>query len=53
MTAPAQPLVPSYTSGISDIPLLGDTIGDNLDRTAGARPDAEALVDVHTGRRWT
>ncbi|MDD7916104.1 AMP-binding protein [Actinomycetospora callitridis] len=53
MTAPAQPLVPSYTSGISDIPLLGDTIGDNLDRTAGARPDAEALVDRTRGERYT
>ncbi|MFC5137837.1 AMP-binding protein [Actinomycetospora rhizophila] len=53
MTAPAQPLVPSYTSGISDIPLLGDTIGDNLDRTAGARPDAEALVDRARGERFT
>ncbi|MDD7941811.1 AMP-binding protein [Actinomycetospora lutea] len=53
MTAPAQPLVPSYTSGISDIPLLGDTIGDNLDRTAGARPDAEALVDRARGERYT
>ncbi|HXV94839.1 MAG TPA: AMP-binding protein, partial [Pseudonocardia sp.] len=49
-TAPA---VPSYASGISDVPLLGDTIGDNLDRTAAAQPDAEALVEVQTGRRWT
>ncbi|MHC1561174.1 AMP-binding protein [Actinomycetospora sp. C-140] len=53
MTAPAQPYVPSYTSGTSDIPLLGDTIGDNLDRTAGARPDAEALVDRARGERYT
>jgi fatty-acyl-CoA synthase len=33
--APPVPAVPSYASGISDLPLLGDTIGDNLDRTAG------------------
>jgi fatty-acyl-CoA synthase len=45
--------VPSYASGTSDVPLLGDTVGDNLDRTATAHPDAEALVEVPTGRRWT
>ena len=50
MTAPA---VPSDASGTSDVPLLGDTIGDNFDRTASARPDHEALVEVSTGRRWT
>ena len=27
------PLQPSYVSGISTLPLLGDTIGANLDRT--------------------
>ncbi len=50
MTAPE---VPSYASGVSDVPLLGDTIGDNLDRTVAAHPDREALVEVPTGRRWT
>jgi fatty-acyl-CoA synthase len=49
----AAPTVPSYASGTSDVPLLGDTIGDNLDRTAAARPDGEAMVEVATGRRWT
>jgi fatty-acyl-CoA synthase len=49
----AAPALPSYASGTSDVPLLGDTIGDNFDRTAAARPDAEALVDVPSGRRWT
>ncbi|MEV0028052.1 AMP-binding protein [Nocardia sp. NPDC050793] len=44
---------PSYASGTSDAPLLGDTIGANLDRTAAAHPDREALVDLPTGRRWT
>jgi fatty-acyl-CoA synthase len=43
----------SYTSGISDAPLLGDTIGDNFDRTVARDPEREALVDVPTGRRWT
>ena len=47
------PLVPSYASGTSDVPLLGDTIGDNFDRTVAAQPDAEAMVEVATGRRWT
>jgi fatty-acyl-CoA synthase len=43
----------SYGSGTSDTPLLGDTIGDNLERTVARFPDAEALVDVPSGRRWT
>jgi len=43
----------SYSSGTSDTPLLGDTIGDNLARTVSRLPDAEALVDVASGRRWT
>ncbi|WP_345382001.1 AMP-binding protein, partial [Pseudonocardia yuanmonensis] len=49
----AVPALPSYASGTSDVPLLGDTIGDNLDRTVAADPDREALVDVPGGRRWT
>jgi fatty-acyl-CoA synthase len=47
------PALPSYASGTSDVPLLGDTMGDGLDRTAARLPDAEALVEVTTGRRWT
>ncbi|HEX5812496.1 MAG TPA: AMP-binding protein [Pseudonocardia sp.] len=47
------PALPSYASGTSHVPLLGDTIGDSLDRTAARNPDGEALVDVATGRRWT
>ena len=47
------PALPSYASGTADIPLLGDTIGDGLDRTAARRPDGDALVEVATGRRWT
>jgi fatty-acyl-CoA synthase len=49
----AAPVVPSYASGTSDVPLLGDTIGDNFDRVVAAQPDHEALVDVPSGRRWT
>ena len=41
----------SYTSAISDTPLLGDTIGENLDRTVARYPDHLALVDVPTGLR--
>ncbi|MEU7138341.1 AMP-binding protein [Nocardia sp. NPDC046473] len=44
---------PSYASGASDTPLLGDTIGGNLDRTVAAYPDREALVDKPSDRRWT
>jgi len=43
----------SYGSGVSDTPLLGDTIGDNLASTVLRVPDVEALVDVPSGRRWT
>ncbi len=50
MTAPA---LPSYTSGASTVPLLGDTIGANLDRTAARVGEHEALVECATGRRWT
>jgi len=51
-TVHAQAL-PSYGSGTSDTALLGDTIGDNLARTVVRFPDAEAMVDVPSGRRWT
>jgi fatty-acyl-CoA synthase len=50
MTVPSQV---SYVSGTSDKPLLGDTIGDDFDRTVAAHGDREALVDRATGRRWT
>ncbi|WP_068252647.1 AMP-binding protein [Janibacter corallicola] len=49
----ASPALPSYTSGTSDAPLLGDTIGDNLERTVAAHGDRDALVDMPSGRRWT
>jgi fatty-acyl-CoA synthase len=44
---------PSYASGTSTVPLLGDTIGANLDQTVAAFGDRDALVDVPTKRRWT
>jgi fatty-acyl-CoA synthase len=43
----------SYASGTSTVPLLGETIGDNLRRTVAAFGDREALVDRGSGRRFT
>ena len=43
----------SYASGPSSAPLLGETIGDNLDRVAAAHPDVECLVSRHQGLRYT
>ncbi|WP_217164109.1 linear/branched/unsaturated fatty acid:CoA ligase LbuL [Streptomyces sp. AC512_CC834] len=43
----------SYAHGTATTPLLGDTIGANLDRAIAAHPGREALVDVESGRRWT
>src|SRR5271166_3542134 len=43
----------SYSSGESATPLLGDTIGGNLDATVRAFGHREALVDRPAGRRWT
>jgi len=47
------PALPSYSSGTSTVPLLGDTIGADLDRTAARVGDHEALVECASGRRWT
>jgi fatty-acyl-CoA synthase len=43
----------SYAHGTSLTPLIGETIGECLDRIAGRFGDLEALVDVPSGRRWT
>ncbi|NTY63998.1 AMP-binding protein [Mycolicibacterium sphagni] len=43
----------SYVSGDSDVPLLRETIGENLERTARSFADRDALVECWTGRRWT
>ena len=40
-------------SGPTDVPLLEETIGDNLRRTVAAHADREALVAVHQDLRWT
>ena len=49
--APAE--IPSYVHGASEVPLLGETIGRNLDRTVARVPDRDALVSVHQGVRLT
>ena len=43
----------SYTSGISDVPLIGMTIGDKFDETVGRYPKREALIVRHQNIRWT
>ncbi|MCA1940575.1 MAG: AMP-binding protein [Caenispirillum bisanense] len=50
MTATASP---SYVSGTSSVPLIGDTIGQHFDKAAARWPDTEALVVRHQGVRWT
>ena len=43
----------SYVHGASDVPLLGETIGDNLRRTVERFGDREALVVRHQSYRAT
>jgi fatty-acyl-CoA synthase len=45
--------VKSQDAGPTDTPILEETIGANFERTVNSNPDAEALVDVPSGRRWT
>ena len=44
--------VASYAHGTSAVPLLGETIGANLERTAARVPESEALVSCHQGARF-
>ena len=44
---------PSYAHGITSVPLLGDTIGENLRRTVERFGDREALVSRHQDYRAT
>src|SRR6185436_8581377 len=44
---------PSYAHGSSNVPLIGKTIGEVLDDTAGRFPEKEALVSVFEERRFT
>ncbi|HET6634668.1 MAG TPA: AMP-binding protein [Streptomyces sp.] len=43
----------SYASGVSEVPLLGRTIGADLDEAIARHPGRDALVDVPSGRRWS
>ena len=43
----------SHTRGETDIPLLTQTIADNLAATVERFGERDALVDVPAGRRWT
>ena len=43
----------SYASGASTLPLLGETIGANLERTVARVPGAEALVSCHQNLRYS
>ena len=43
----------SQTTGSAEVPLLESTIGADLAATVARVPDAEALVECASGRRWT
>ncbi|HVX30048.1 MAG TPA: AMP-binding protein [Nitrolancea sp.] len=43
----------SYAHGVSDVPLLGETIGENLRRTVERTGDSEALISRHQHYRAT
>ena len=43
----------SYAHGASDQPLLGETIGRNLEQTIERFPDADALISRHQGIHYT
>ena len=51
--APLHPRTRRTPMASSTVPLLGDTIGANLDRTAHRVGDHEALVECVTGRRFS
>ncbi|HEY5340486.1 MAG TPA: AMP-binding protein [Candidatus Aquilonibacter sp.] len=43
----------SYTHGASAVPLIGETLGEMLDRIAAAFPDSDAVVSVHQNASLT
>jgi fatty-acyl-CoA synthase len=43
----------SYSHGVSDVPLLGETIGANLERTVASFGDRDAVVSCHQGVRMS
>ena len=46
-------LTRSYVHGASDIPLVGDTIGEHFEAVVARWPDRQALVVRHQNIRWT
>jgi fatty-acyl-CoA synthase len=44
---------PSYAHGLSDVSLVGRTIGEDLERTVERFADREALVSSHQGLKYT
>jgi len=51
-STPVDPAL-SHTRGETDVPLLVQTIPENLAATVERFGDRDALVDVHADRRWT
>jgi fatty-acyl-CoA synthase len=45
--------LPSYASGTSPVPLIGETIGAYVDRVAERYPDNDAVVSCHQNPRLT
>ena len=43
----------SYAHGASAVPLLGETIGENLSKTCKKFPDREALISIHQNYKAT
>jgi fatty-acyl-CoA synthase len=43
----------SYAHGVGSEPLIGETIGDNLERTVARHPDREVVVSFHQSVRMT
>src|SRR5581483_3260562 len=44
---------PSYVSGTSTVPLIGETIGVHFDRAAATWASQDAIIARHQGIRWT
>ena len=46
-------LTRSYVHGASDVPLIGETLGQYFDATVARFPDADALIVRHQNVRWS
>ena len=44
---------PSYSAGSNNVPLLEETIGENLRRSTSRWSSADALIDLTQGLRYT